>query len=106
MTPEDIEHMLDEVGVPYRFHHFSTKDSVDPPFIVWNTPETNNFFADGIVYEKVRHLDIELYTDEKDWNLEEKLESILTSHEIGWEQTTSTYLTSEAMWESLYEMEV
>jgi hypothetical protein len=51
-------------------------------------------------------LDIELYTDDKDWELEKKLEEILDKHDIAWEQTASEWLESEKMWESLYEMEV
>lgn len=108
MTREDVEKMLDETGVPYRYHHFTQKEmeEIPLPIIVWNIPGTNNFFADGIVYKKIPQLDIELYTDEKDWELEEKIEKILDEHEIAWEQTASAWLNSENMWESLYEMEL
>ena len=76
------------------------------PIIVWNVPGTDNFFADGKVYSKINNLDIELYTDDKDWALEEKLENILDAHGIPWQQTASDWLQTESMWESLYEMEV
>lgn len=109
MTKEQIEQMLDEVGVPFRYHHFTQKEmkEIDLPIMVWNVPGTDNFFADGRVYRKIKKLDIELYSDEKDWELEEKLEKILDNHGIAWEQTASEFLPSEeTMWESLYEMEV
>ena len=70
------------------------------------TSGTDNFFADGKTYKKITKLDIELYTDDKDWELEKKLEGILDKHDIAWEQTASEWLESEKMWESLYEMEV
>lgn len=76
------------------------------PIVVWLTPGTDNFFADGKTYKKITKLDIELYTDDKDWELEKKLEEILDKHDIAWEQTASEWLESEKMWESLYEMEV
>lgn len=108
MTPEQIEQMLEEMGVPYRFHHFTQKEmrEISLPIIVWTSPGTDNFFADGQTYHKIKQLDIELYTDQKDWSLEETLEGILDKHGIAWEQTASQWIESEKMWESLYEMEV
>lgn len=108
MTKEQIEQMLDEMGIPYRYHHFTQKEmkDVNLPIMVWIVPGTDNFFADGQTYHKIKQLDIELYTDQKDWNLEEKLEEILDKYGIAWEQTASEWIESEKMWESLYEMEV
>ena len=74
--------------------------------LVWIVRGTDNFFADGQTYHKIKELDIELYTDEKDWALEEKLEGILDKYGIPWQQTASEWLETEKMWESLYEMEV
>lgn len=108
MTPDEIKRMLEEVGIPFQYHHFTQKEmqEIELPFLVWNVPGTNNFKADGKVYYKVNQLDIELYTEDKDFALEQKLEEILDKYEIPWEQTASDYLQSETMWESLYEMEV
>lgn len=108
MTQEQIEKMLEEMEVPFRYHHFTQKEmeNILLPIMVWHIPGTDNFFADGQAYHKIRKLDIELYTDNKDWELEEKLENILTQHGIAWEQTASEWLQTENMWESLYEMEV
>lgn len=108
MTKEQIEEMLQEIGIPFRYHHFTQKEmeEIPLPIIVWNVPGTSNFFADGMAYKEIRKLDIELYADEKDWGTEEKLEGILNAHEIAWEQAASEFLQSEEMWESLYEMEV
>lgn len=108
MNREQIEEMLKKVEVPFRYHHFTQKEmkEIPLPIIVWNVPGTDNFFADGQVYKKIRKLDIEIYADEKDWELEEKLEKVLDENGITWEQTASEWLQSESMWESLYEMEV
>lgn len=108
MTKEQIEEMLKTIGLPFRYHHFTQKEMKDIPLpiVVWIVPETDNFFADGQTYKKIKKLDIELYTDEKDWDLEEKLEGILGQYGIAWQQTASEWLDSEKMWESLYEMEV
>ena len=108
MTWEQIEKMLEEMGIPFKYHHFTQKEMEDVslPILVWIVPGTDNFFADGQTYHKIKELDIELYTDEKNWALEEKLEGILDKYGIPWQQTASEWLETEKMWESLYEMEV
>lgn len=108
MTKEEIEGILSEIGVPFRYHHFSQREmqEIELPILVWNIPGTNNFFADGVVYQKINKIDFEIYADEKDWKLEKKVEDILNKHQIAWEQTASAYLETEKMYETLYEMEV
>lgn len=103
MTQDKIRQMLEELEIPFRYHHFSQKEMEDIPLpiAVWIIPGTENFHADGQTYQRIRKLEIELYTDDKDWELEEKLENILTKHGIAWEQTASEWLQSEKMWESL-----
>lgn len=105
MKMQDIEDMLDEIGIPYAYHHFTTTKAVEPPFICWLTPGSNNFAADGMVYHRGMQLDIELYTDEKDQEMEERIEAVLDQHEIYWEKS-EVYIESEKMYEVLYEMEV
>lgn len=108
MTKDQIEQMLEEMEIPFRYHHFTQKEMQDIPLpiIVWIVPGTDNFFADGKVYKKISKVNIEIYTDDKDWDLEEKLENVLEKHGIAWEQTGSAWLESEKMYESLYQMEV
>jgi hypothetical protein len=81
MTKDQIEQMLGEMGIPFRYHHFTQKEMQDIPLpiVVWLTPGTDNFFADGKTYKKITKLDIELYTDDKDWELEKKLEESWTN---------------------------
>ncbi len=108
MNPEEIEEMLGKMEIPYRYNHFTQKEmeTISLPILVWNIPETKNFYADGIAYYVVRKLDIELYMDEKNRELEKRLEALLDENNIPWRQTASEWLDSENMWESLYEMEV
>lgn len=105
MTYEQIADMLSGIGLPFAYHHFAEGEESDPPFIVYLAPGSNNFAADGKVYHKIKQLDIELYTDKKDLQLEEKLEAILDAAEIFYEKTEA-YIESERLYEVLYEMEV
>ena len=49
----EIEKMLEQMNIPFRYFLFEEKEAVEPPFLVWYLPESNNFFADGIVYERL-----------------------------------------------------
>lgn len=105
MSKERLEEMLAETGLPFQYHHFTEENAVDPPFIVWINEESANFYADGVVYAVIDAVSIELYTDEKDHKLEEKIEEIFKNYNVSWEKE-ETYIDSEQMYEVLYQMEV
>ncbi|HBC98692.1 MAG TPA: hypothetical protein DC053_03790 [Lachnoclostridium sp.] len=105
MSINDIKQMLDETGIKYNYHHFETEEAIAPPFLVWILPGTQNFMADGITYQGISELDIELYTDKKDFNLEKSIEEVLKRYGLPWNKTEQ-YIESENMYEVLYEMEV
>lgn len=65
MTEKEVYQMVKSIGMPAAYHHFEEGQSPDPPFLVYLYPESNNFSADGIVYQAVNRLDIELYTEKK-----------------------------------------
>ena len=91
--------------LPYAYHHFVEGESPDPPFLVFLYPNSDNFAADGVVYFKVNQLNIELYTDIKDVELEETVEAVLDKHGIFYEKS-EVWIESENLYEVLYQMEV
>ena len=105
MTYDDITNMLKEAGLPLAYDHFAEGESPEPPFLIFLFPGSDNMFADNSVYFKISQLNIELYTDKKDPELEEKLEDILTAHEIPWEKS-EVWIESEKMYEVLYQTEI
>ena len=105
MTYEEIVSMLSELEIPLAYHHFAEGESPDPPFLIYLSPGSHNFGADGKVYHKIKQLDIELYTDKKEPQLEERLENALDASGIFYEKT-ETYIESEKLYEVLYETEV
>ena len=82
MELKNIMKLLGGLGIPIAYHHFAEGESPEPPFLIYLTPGSHNFSADGMVYFKVKQLDVELYTDKKDLALEEKLEKILEKYPI------------------------
>ena len=105
MTKELIEEILNMVGLPYRYHHFEEEEAVELPFICWIVPGSENFAADGKVYFKSDNVNIELYTDFKDFELEKAIENVLEQKGIFWEKTED-YIDSEKMYEVIYELSI
>ena len=105
MDFEAIVEMISKVDLPFAYHHFAEGESPDPPFIVYLSPGSHNFGADGKVYFKAKELDIELYTDKKDPELEERLENVLDAAGLFYDKMES-FIETENLYEVLYELEV
>ena len=105
MKYEDVMAMLTECNLPFAYDHFAEGESPDPPFLVFLFPGTDNMFADNQVYYKVNELNIELYTDKKDPEIEIQIEDILSDHEIAYEKT-EVWIESEKMYEVMYQTEI
>ncbi len=98
---EELLQTLEEIGLPFAYHHFAEGESPEPPFVVYLLPGSNNFGADGKVYYKIHEVHLELYTDLKDLSLEEKVENVLDEHGIFYNKT-ETWIESERLYEVLY----
>ena len=78
MTHEEVKALVEEMGLPYAYDHFAEGESPDPPFICFLYPKAENFGADNLVYHHFNRLDIEVYTDYKDPDMEANIEEVLT----------------------------
>ena len=104
MTHNGIVEMLEETNLPIAYDHFAEGESPDPPFICFLFPGSDNFSADGTVYLKIRNVNVELYTDLKDPELETRLETVLDRHGIFY-QKTEVWIEEEKLYEVLYQFE-
>ncbi len=105
MTYEEICEMVQEMGLPFAYHHFAEGESPKPPFVLFLSPGEHTFGADDLMYISFKRLDIELYTDEKSPETEQRVEEILTQYGIFYTKN-ETFIESERLYEVLYEMEV
>ena len=105
MTYEEITAMMQEIGLPCAYHHFAEGESPPPPFVVYLSPGEHTFHADNINYYSWKQLDVELYTDTKDPDAEQRVEDVLTAHGISYVKSEA-WIESERLYEVLYEMEV
>lgn len=105
MEHKKVKEMIEELGIPYAYDHFAEGESPKPPFVIFYYPRTSNFAADGIAYFKKNVLNVEVYTDEKDIELEERIEAVFERHGLFFVKT-EVWIESEKLYEVLYEMEV
>jgi hypothetical protein len=101
---DEVIKILEEMGLPYAYDHFAEGEGPDPPFVCFRCPNSDNFAADGTVYFPITEIDIELYTDRKDPEIEKKLEDLLIESGIFFEKT-ETWIESEKLYEVLYSFE-
>jgi len=102
---EELLQMLQEMQIPFVYHHFAEGEAVNPPFICYLLPGSNNFSADGKVYFKINEVRIELYTDLKDLAVEQQVEDVLDEHEIFYNKS-ETWIESERLYETVYVFEI
>lgn len=105
MTTEQVSEMIKEIGIPYAYYQFPEDTSVPTPFICFYFDEDDDLFADDVNYTNISNLFIELYSDNKDFNLEKQVESILKEHDMSYLKS-EVHLDNEKMFEIIYQMEV
>lgn len=98
---EEIVELLQAIGLPFAYDHFSEGESPDPPFICYLCPGSDNFSADGRVYKKINEVHIELYTDKKEPDTELAVENVLDEASIFYNKT-EVWIDSEKLYEVLY----
>ena len=102
---ESLTAIMEEIGLPFAYHHFAEGESPDPPFITYLLPGSDNFPADGKVYFRITEVHIELYTDEKNPEVERQVEAVLDRHGIFYDKT-EVWIETEKLYEVLYSFEM
>ena len=105
MTHYELMELLEETGLPIAYDHFAEGESPDPPFICFLYPGSDNFSADGKVWYKINQVNVELYTDLKNPELEDTVETVLDRHGIFYEKS-EVWIESERLYEVLYTFEI
>lgn len=104
MTYQELQALLEGgTGIPFAFHHWEKPPSM--PYGVYFDDSTNNFAADDIAYLVVRSFNLELYTRQRDPELEERMEALLDGAGLYWDKYVN-YIDSERFFQISYEIEV
>ena len=97
--------LMAEIEIPSAYDHFAEGESPSPPFITYLLPGSDNFPADGKVYFRITEVHIELYTDEKNPEVEGIVEAVLDAHGIFYDKT-EVWIETEKLYEVLYSFEM
>lgn len=105
MTTAEVASMIEAMGLDFAYYQFPEASDQAPPFILFYFPDDNDFIADGCNYVKKCTLIIELYTDNKDFEMESTVEAVLSAHDLVYSREEQ-YIDTERMYEVLYSTEV
>ena len=105
MTLAEFYEILKQSQIPFSYRFWKEKEKPKLPYGVYYSTGSNNFQADGIVYQSANEIVIELYTNNKAPAIEQKLETVLTNAGLFFEKD-EIYLSDEKMLEIIYNLEV
>ena len=106
-TTEKISDMIASIGYQCAYHAFpeNLNKPIKPPFICFFYEESNDLYADAENYASIETLIIELYTREKDFDAERRVEQTLKKAGLTWARE-ETYLDDEKLYEVIYDTQV
>lgn len=102
MTTQNVNALIESFSLPYAYHQFADGTGQEPPFICFFYGDRSDLIADNVNYSKFVRLYIELYTDEKDFDIESTIESKLNENDIVYAMSED-YIDSERMHITVYE---
>ena len=97
MTYKEVGTLIAGIGLDYAYNHFTDDTEHELPYICFYFSEAEDFVADDTNYQKIRPLDIELYTENKDYDIEETVENALNEAGLVYDKS-ETFLESELMY--------
>lgn len=96
-----VVEIIKGLGLPFAYDHYAEGEVPDPPYLLYRYPESQNFGADNVVWNRADTVYLELYSDYKDIDTEQKIEQALLQQEIYWDKS-ETWIDSEKLYEVLY----
>lgn len=105
MTTQDIAAMVDSIGYPSAYYQF-TNDTAQPcPFICFYYSGSDDMAADNVNYAQINRLILELYTDNKDFDAEKRVQDTLKAAGLFYSREEA-YIDTEKMYMVTFETEV
>lgn len=105
MTYETVAKMVESIGLPYAYYQFPDGTAQEPPFVVFFYSGIDDLYADETNYQRIVTLNIELYTNEKDFDNEATIEGVLANNNLTYYKEEN-YIETEQLFQVAYEMEV
>lgn len=104
ITIRELANLLTQIKIPVAYSHFKVtenKPMPNPPFAVYLEEDSINFGADNRVYKKFINYRIEVYTNDKNLELESRIENLLDDNKIYYE-TNELFIDKEKLLQRTY----
>lgn len=96
---------LEQLDIPIQYRAFSVGQAPELPYLIFYENDSDNVFADNSNWFDVLNVICELYTDNKDIELETKIQKLFYDTEIQY-NSTETYIDSENMYLKAYDVQI
>lgn len=106
MDLKELREKLEESEIAVQYRAFKEGQAPELPYLIFYVNGNDDSLrADNKNFFKIQDVVLELYTEEKDVELEEKIEEILSNNNIEFEYD-ETYIETEDMFESIYYIQI
>lgn len=106
MKFNELREELETLDIPVQYRAFKEGEAPDLPYILFYIDDNEGSLkADDQNFYKILNMSVELYSDEKDLELEEQIEAIFDHNKIEYDSFES-YIEQEKMYEILYEITI
>lgn len=94
-TLQYLRQQLETLELPITYYAFPEGVTTPLPYLIYYVEDENNFKADNSNYFETSNVIVELYTEEKDVDLENRLKEILKEYEY---EASYDYISEERMY--------
>ena len=105
MNLMEFKSELEKLGIPIQYQAFASGHAPSLPYLIFYENDSDNIFADNSNWFDVLNVVCELYSDNKDIELETKLQKLFYDTEIEY-NSTETFIDSENMYLKAYDVQI
>lgn len=91
--------------LPARYSHFPNEEAPKPPFLVYLGAGQEQFEADDTIYWKRNVYTVEFYFEQKDEDLEDKIEQALLDGGYQYDKSDDSFIESEGLFVIYYTLQ-
>lgn len=102
MKHKELFTLLKTLNIPVAYDHFTNNKTLIPPFMAYREIAPDTFKADNKTWYRPYEYEIELITDKKDVDLEERLEGLLDNNNIPYDKENEVWDEEEQIYHNYY----
>lgn len=102
MKLSEFAEILEQAGLPVAYHAYQEGNVPDLPYLVYFESNPIVSAADNTVNHQIKLVVVELAFEKKDEDSEERLEELLSSHELFFEAQEETFIETERLYVKPY----